>query len=171
MRKNIKLFIGLLLLFCVLAACSEVKNEKEPTDPALVLMEDAPWDPDSESLSSTPGIDVDLTAMSSTMVFAKVYDMLVQPESYVGKTIKMQGQYAAFYDETAETYYHAVIIADATACCSQGLEFVWKGEHTYPDDYPEEYSEIEVTGVFQPIEEGEYTFYYIETDGYTPVSP
>ena len=50
--------------------------------------------------------------------------------------------------------YYACIIADATACCSQGLEFELSGQHTYPDDYPELGTNITVTGTFQLYQEG-----------------
>ena len=33
------------------------------------------------------------------------------------------------------------------------LEFVWKGDHTWPDDYPEEMTGITVTGRLDKYEE------------------
>ena len=45
------------------------------------------------------------------------------------------------------------VIPDAAACCAQGLEFVWKGEHTWPDDYPEEMTNITVTCTLAKYEE------------------
>ncbi|MBC5999125.1 hypothetical protein H8876_03815 [Clostridiales Family XIII bacterium BX16] len=56
-----------------------------------------------------------------------------------------------------ETYY-ACIIQDALACCTQGLEFVLAGEHTYPDDYPKEGEEITVTGIFDTYEEDGFKY-------------
>ena len=47
-------------------------------------------------------------------------------------------------------HYYACIIQDATACCQQGLEFVWgDGSHVYPDEYPTENTEVEVVGTFE----------------------
>ena len=46
--------------------------------------------------------------------------------------------------------------APPTACCSQGLEFVLAGEHSYPADYPELGTEITVVGTFQTYEENGY---------------
>ncbi len=98
--------------------------------------------------------DYDLTAMSSTMVYAKVYQMMIKPEEYIGKKIKMSGQYYASYYDSTELYYHYCIIADATACCSQGIEFIWgDGDHVYPDEYPENYTEIVVEGTYGTYEE------------------
>ena len=43
-----------------------------------------------------------------------------------------------------------------SVCCSQGLEFVLAGEHSYPADYPELGTEITVVGIFQTYEENGY---------------
>lgn len=109
-------------------------------------------------------IDVDLTALSSTMVFAEVYNIMFHAEDYVGKTVKVQGQYAAYYFPEADQYYHAVIVADALACCAQGLEFVWDGSHQYPEDYPAPFTQIEISGVFRMGQDGENSYIYILTE-------
>lgn len=104
------------------------------------------------------GVDVDLTVLSSTMVYSEVYNMIATPENYMGKTIKAKGNFAMYHDEQADKYYFAVIIKDATACCSQGLEFDLTGEHKYPDDYPTLGTEITVTGEFCTYKEGEMEY-------------
>ena len=99
-------------------------------------------------------IDYDLPSMSSDMVYATVYDMVSNPEAYVDKVIRMRGPYYhTFYEPTGKDYFF-VIIKDATACCSQGLEFVWgNGTHTYPQDYPTDETEVVVTGIFKTYDE------------------
>ena len=147
-----KLFCALLaaLLLCTLAACG-AKDNKDTKGAA-----DTP--PVSQT-QSADGIDVDLTVLSSTMVYSEVYNMMVTPDSYIGKTIKMKGQFAVYQatDESGafipDQMYFACFIADATACCSQGREFALACEHAYPDDYPELGSEITVTGIFELYEE------------------
>lgn len=110
------------------------------------------------------GVDVDLTVLSSTMVYAEVYNIMVFPEKYIGKTVKMRGKYyASYYDETGK-YYHYVIIEDAAECCQQGLEFIWNGDHTYTDDYPADGTEVEVVGTFGNYEELDVSYTYISTD-------
>ena len=110
------------------------------------------------------GIDVDLTKLSSTMVYSEVYNMMYSPDDYIGKTVKMGGSFAICQaaDENGtlipDRIYFACVIADATACCSQGLEFVLSGEHTYPDDYPELGSEITVSGTFELYEDGGFQY-------------
>lgn len=99
-------------------------------------------------------IDVDLTKLSSTMVYSKVYNMVTKPSEYVGQTVKMNGTFTLFHSNETGLDYYACIIADATACCSQGIEFVLAGDSKYPDDYPELGSEIVVQGEFDTYMEG-----------------
>ena len=98
-------------------------------------------------------IDLDLTRLSSTMVYSEVYNMMNSPEQYVGKMIRMNGKLAVY--KYPERNYYTCIIADATACCQQGVEFLWAGNHKYPDDYPNEGDGIIVTGIFEIYYEGE----------------
>ncbi len=109
---------------------------------------------------------VDLTAMSATMVYAEVYNMVVSPEEYVGRTVIMEGAYQVYDYYGDGTYYHAVIIKDATACCSQGLEFTLGGDYKYPEDFPADGTSIKVTGVFTRSVEANGTFYLISADTY-----
>ncbi|MCR5213157.1 MAG: hypothetical protein K6E10_01985 [Eubacterium sp.] len=95
-------------------------------------------------------IDIDLTTMSADMVYATVYQMMLDADSYVGKTIKMDGAYYSGLDTNTNIRYYFIIIEDATACCQQGMEFVWEdGSHVFPDEYPEDGTKAEVVGVFE----------------------
>ena len=106
-------------------------------------------------LSGTEGVDIDLTALTSTMVYGQVFDMLTYPEEFIGKTIRMQGQFSYYHDEQTGNYYFGCIVKDATACCAQGFEFQLPGDPVFPDDYPEYGQEIMVTGTFSTyIEDG-----------------
>ena len=99
----------------------------------------------SESYNASD-IDIDLTRLSSTMVYSEVYNMMSNPDEYIGKTIRMDGNLAVY--KYPERNYYTCIIQDATACCQQGMEFLWKGDHKYPEDYPNEGDGIIVTGIF-----------------------
>ena len=120
-----------------------------------------------QTQTSADGVDVDLTVLSSTMVYSEVYNMLYyDQESYYGKTVKANGIFAIYQmvvdgvTQPAPVAY-ACIIADATACCAEGMEFVLEGDYTYPDDYPELGAEITVIGEFQPYEENGVTWYHL----------
>ena len=155
----------------------EVSNYK---DPKLQSAVDAPYLPPnstysletkataSQTLSTKNNdIDVDLTSMSGTMVFAEVYQMMMHPDDYIGKIIKIRGIYYSSYYAPMDTHYFFVVVSDATACCSQGIEFVWDdNSHYYPDAYPAEESEIEITGVFEAYKDDgdENIYYHLLTD-------
>jgi len=102
------------------------------------------------SPDADPNVDVDLTVMNSDMVYATVYQMLMDPDSYIGKKVKIDGPYYSTLYEDTGVRYHFVIIEDATACCQQGMEFIWDdGSHVYPDDYPADETRVSVIGTFE----------------------
>lgn len=114
-------------------------------------------------LSTTEGVDIDLTLLSSTLVYAEVYNMMYYPEDYVGKIIKMKGSFNVYTDTEKGIDYLAVLVADATACCQQGLEFTWEG-HKYPEDYPKMGTEMTVTGEVELYEEDGFMYLRIIAD-------
>lgn len=134
---------------------------------ADISSSEVPSEAENEAATETSEVDVDLTDMSSTMVYSEVYNMVVNdPDSYMGKTIKMQGMLAT-YDANPDPelnlgvdYFFAVVVEDATACCQQGLEFVWEG-HDTPDDFPPDGTVITVTGVFDSYDVGGLPMYHI----------
>ena len=144
-----KLISALLILSMLITGCAK-KEETTPASAGAVISD-----------------VIDLTKLSSILVYTEVENMMMTPNRYLGKTVKMRGPYYANYYFETEKYYHYVTIEDALACCKQGLEFVLNGEHVYPDDYPKDNTEIEVTGVFGSYEELEETYYCIYTDSYT----
>lgn len=157
MKKN-KLFM-LVVVFCLCFALVACTDQQES--------DVAETDAGQETGAVSSNIDVDLTQLSSTMIYAEVYNMMSEPEEYIGKTVKMDGAFALYQavDENGESIpdmiYFACVVEDATACCAQGIEFVLAGEHSYPEDYPELGSAITVTGEFQTYEENGYTYLHL----------
>lgn len=134
----------------------EKKEEKEQDKSGGIEQNDTGLQTDSNKVDSNAKeeVDYDLTEMGSDMVYATVYQMMIDPEQYVGKTFRIDGGYYAGKDERTGKYYQYCIIKDAQACCAQGLEFIWgDGSHTYPGEYPEEETEIEVQGIFETYHE------------------
>ena len=108
--------------------------------------------------AATPGksgdVDVDLTQLSSTMVFAEVYHIMVEPKDYMGKRIRISGISTVYEDQKAGKSYYSCVVLDATACCAQGIEFKLRdGGH-----YPENDEEITVQGTFDTYEDGGYQY-------------
>ena len=98
-------------------------------------------------------IDIDLTSLSSTMVYSKVYDMVNEPEKDMGKTVKMEGKCTKYVDEDTKKVYYTCLIQDATQCCAQGIEFELKDKK-----YPSEREDIVVVGKLDAYREDGTTY-------------
>lgn len=157
MRKNQVISrLSLLLLLCLLlSACGReaaaATQNVLPSGPASSAAAPAGTVPPAET---APPYDLDLLACSATVVYAEVFNMMNTPEDYLGKRVRMEGVLAS-YSYPDHTVY-GCIIADATACCKQGMEFVLADDR--PERYPPPGSEIVVSGRFNTYQAGEFTF-------------
>ena len=128
-----------------LTAVDDVQLQEEDTD-------------EPQPTAGDPNVDVDLTVLSSTLIYSEVFNMVTTPTDYVGKTVKMEGVCNMYQDPDTGKKYYACIVQDATQCCSQGLEFVLD-ENTYTeDDYPEVGDDITIKGTFTTYEENGNTY-------------
>ena len=76
-------------------------------------------------------MDLDLTTLSSTMVFAEVSNLLYDPIPYLGKTVRMQGEFSVDHAYTmegeldlSENYFYC-IIEDALPAVPRVWNSVW----------------------------------------------
>ena len=165
-----KAFIIVLILLMCMTGCnssnsgrtsSNIKNVedvlKEKTEQSNEQKEPEKQSSDEKKPVNTGlqygNVDIDLTQLSSTVVYSEVYNMVTNPDEITGKTIRMQGYFATYHDPETDKYYFACIIPDATACCAQGIEFILEGDYKYPDDYPVEGQIITVAGIFDTYAE------------------
>ena len=164
-----KRLLCLLLAVCMtLSLCACGKGAERDTERGASASEPQPSPAITEPpQASADGAEVDLTVLSSTMVYAEVYNMLYNdPESYLGKTVRARGEFSIYQLVVdgvlqPDPVAYACIIADAAACCDEGMEFVLKDNLAYPDDYPEPGAEITVVGEFQAYEENGMTGYHL----------
>lgn len=176
MKKSRQWPLVFAFLICLLfSGCANKTAEEVPTvavnsgdaeaSPQTGMTQNAVSKTDEASEKKEDGNVLDLTKMSSAMIYGEVFDIMTNPDHYIGKTIKIRGQYYATHDADTGKYYHSVVIKDATACCSQGIEFVWDdGHHVYPDEYPSDGTEVEITGIFETYTEGGDTYGQLLTD-------
>lgn len=141
MKKNCPYFICFTLLILSFFSC----NKKDVNNPYATERNQL-----KKSIEATDAIetekskiDYDLTNMSSTMIYAEVFNMLIEPEKYENKRVKMKG-FFTIYNEGSKDEVYSVIVPDATACCQQGIEFFYD----FKDNKPVANSEITVTGIF-----------------------
>ncbi len=104
---------------------------------------------DSAASDDEYAADIDLTVLSSTMVYAEVYNLVTMPLVYHGSTVKLTGYYDEYYDVMTDTLYCSVFVMDALGCCAQGLQVEFSDEYAYPDEYPEDGSEITIFATFE----------------------
>ena len=163
MKQRLCLFWAALTAALLLAGCDGSASSQEPADSVSSVppASSVPAQPDAETQAegSDIQVDVDLTTLSSTMVFAEVSNLLYDPIPYLGKTVRMQGEFSVDHAYTmdgeldlSKNYFYC-IIEDALACCAQGLEFSLADAPAYPEGYPEEGSQITVVGTVEFFEE------------------
>ena len=169
--KKLALTAALLIASASITACGdtstvdslisqEASSSSSTLDPALFdsvqqKRQEDPGFPDT----SDGDVDVDLTKLSSSMVYGQVYDMVYSSDDYVGKKVRAKGNFSYYKDTETGKEYFAVLIKDATACCSQGIEFVLPDKDAvYPDDYPPLNAEITVEGEFDYYTENYSTY-------------
>lgn len=140
------------------AQAEETEAVKEEPEVSVSVEETPESEPVEESAPKISDVDLDLTQLSKTMVYAEVYNIMMEPESYVGKSIRMNGDYYIYTDETTGQQYFYCVIRDATACCTQGIEFVLTDDYKFPEDYPEEGAFVTVSGRFDTYMEDDLLY-------------
>lgn len=68
-------------------------------------------------------VELDLSKMNADLAYAFIFQIVVEPEKYEGKTVRMTGTFETFYDNEPYGRHDYCIITDVLACCAQGLEF------------------------------------------------
>ena len=158
---------GMILLAAVtvlLAACDSTPDAPLTTQLQSGQVTSAAADTTETAVESTTGwtipadlppVDYDLSTLSRTMMYSQVYDMIYGPDAYIGKTVRMTGPVNMYTDEQTGKLHCACIIEDATACCTQGIEFELKD----PDaKLPESGSRVLVRGTFDTYMQDMFLF-------------
>ncbi|MBQ9565256.1 MAG: hypothetical protein IJU98_06680 [Synergistaceae bacterium] len=115
----------------------------------------------ADSAANTPPeVDLDLTQFNDMMAYSGLFNIFMEPEAYVSKVIKLKGRFDCVEDETGRRFY-GVLLSDASACCSAGLDFVLKDSYAYPRDYPKIGETVTVAGRFEMYNEGEDVFAHL----------
>lgn len=118
-----------LLLICFLTGCAK----------KTVVVDSGPvnWDK----------VDFDFSNLNYNVASGIFFEILVEPEKYMNKSVKMTGKFNSQIYE-GKRYYTAVIW-DATGCCPTGLDFVPPENMIYPDDFPEDNEDVTVYGTMK----------------------
>lgn len=94
--------------------------------------------------------DTDVIEIKEKMFIAQTNDIYINPEDYLGKTLKYEGIFElSTLEETSQTYHY--VIRYGPGCCgfdaNAGFEVSWDGA------WPEQNDWVEVVGVLEEYEE------------------
>ncbi len=132
-----------------------IKSEIENTL-AEDLYEDA-IEPTASS-NDIESIDLDLTQLNKNMLYSQLYNIMMNPLDYLGKSIRIEGLYISDLATDTGKSYHFVVITDEAACCQQGMEFkIDEGLN-----YPEPNTSIVIEGIFASYMEEGQQWYYLQ---------
>ena len=162
MKKALIFCVNLCNLWFLLTSC---KEKSVSAIEAQAIAQNEATSVKSTVAADGSKIDYDLSEMNSNMVYAEVFNMMIEPDFYVGKRIKMRGNLAVYPNSpTADggTAY-AVIISDALACCKQGIEF--KCSSADAEKLPHDGEIVTVTGVYTGgVLSGDVAYNYVKAD-------
>ena len=170
MKKALIICVNLCNLWFLLTSCKE-KNTVETSfaipENAVSIEEQAIAQNEATSPKSTVSsdgtkIDFDLSEMNSDLVYASVFQMMIDPDTFANKVIKMRGNFVTYPSSSVtggKTY--AVIISDALACCKQGIEF----HYDFAGKEPKDGDIVTVTGTYTcDVLPGEIFYNYVKAD-------
>ncbi len=160
---------GVLLVWALVPVASR-RGPRFPASPApdspLGALPAAP----EESPGAGTAIDIDLAHLRGPMLYSLLYEILSDPALYIGQTVRLRGVHRSFPDPATGKRHHFCFVADAMACCQQGIEF----SPAVPDDapdFPRNGDEITVLGVFALYEEDGETYVHLRDAAFVPLPP
>jgi uncharacterized membrane protein YcgQ (UPF0703/DUF1980 family) len=117
----------------------------------------------------------DVVEIKEKMFIAQTNDVYLNPEDYIGKTIKLEGLFKS-YDSTDYGASYCFVIRYGPGCCgndgSAGFEVAWESpsrdEDSAPESsYPEEDAWVEAAGVLKSYEEDGFPYLYLALSSLT----
>jgi uncharacterized membrane protein YcgQ (UPF0703/DUF1980 family) len=93
----------------------------------------------------------DIVEIKEKMFVAQTNDVYINPDEYLGRTIKLEGMFGLDLEMSPPVYY---VFRYGPGCCgydaNAGFEVVWKDEKTA---YPNENDWVEAAGVLENYED------------------
>ena len=155
--KRPDLIVLCLLLTLALTGCSgrepaatAVPTEMSAAETAAPETGDAHTGDDPSSSAAYDHVDWDLTALSSYVIYAQIFNMAASPDTYEGQVVRLKGTFGidkGAAPDGGDVY--SLVTFDEEACCTQsiGLQFAKAGQ------LPKNGREATVTGVFHGYRE------------------
>jgi uncharacterized membrane protein YcgQ (UPF0703/DUF1980 family) len=139
-----------------------VMEKDEKTDFSQVMQtllnDQEPGTPEENVRYTSLSPDKGVIEIKEKMFLAQVNDVYLNPEDYLGKTIKLEG---LFKEEQGYDKSYCFVLRYGPGCCGNdgnvGFEVAWAKEDTQP--YPAVDSWVEATGKLKTYEEDGYNQY------------
>ncbi len=110
-------------------------------------------------------LEGDILYIQEKMFVTQVNDIYINPEEYLGKTLRFQGIFGSYLDPDTQQVYYSVI-RYGPGCCGidgyVGFEVLWSEEDKA---YAQENDWVEVWGVLEEYEEKGAIFMRIRLEG------
>ena len=153
----------LLMVMVLISGCSKRAAEGVESDGSSDARE-------ASSSLTFPKADIDFTRMNYNMISGKLFDVLIDSQKYLGKTIRFKGQYFPTREESLGVTMHSVLIYDATACCQTGLQFELINSENIDESelYPSVSENIEIFGKLRCKEINGMDYFYVECERFVP---
>ena len=164
MQKVIRILTLGLVSGLVIVSCSKKNADKINVSDYVDDYQMPHLESNTDETFEGEKLAVDLTKLSSTMVYAEVFNMLIMPDEYDGKLMKVKGTFSEFIPNGETEKVTTVVVSDALGCCQQGLEFVIDDNSPLKNQgLPSENQEIEIIGrfVLTQTKEG-LDFFYLD---------
>lgn len=162
-RKITMTMLSFILILSVMSGCNDNSAAKADTEKTATTSsaetkeksavtvsdtdESAETKTDEQSIADGK-VDLDLTDLSTTMLYSEVFNIVNDPDKYRSQTIRMTGYCSYYYNSLSKEMVYSCLIPDAAACCSQGIQFQLEDGY----EYPEQGEKITITGTFDTYE-------------------
>lgn len=157
-----KRILPLLLILLMFTGCTKNTNNAQQagTGHSNVTFKDITPDSEKNDASSNyeddgnlADPDINISAGDTNLIYSKATEISSNYQSYLGKTIRIKGNYKV-EKSTSRNYYYC-LVSDPTACCNAGFEFILKNDSAYPKNDGEQFI---VQGKLHSYQEGTNTY-------------
>ena len=116
-HKTALLILGML----VMTGCGGLQDSRESL--RLEMPEYQPAEsPQPQEKKKSGQADYDLTEMNQDMLYATLFQILIDPRKYEGKTVRVKGLYHASTSRDGGQLRHCCVVRDSRGCCAQDME-------------------------------------------------
>ena len=143
------------------SAGTTVPVTTEKTEPEIMPVKKS----DQLKKKKTEEADVDLCTDNSVNNYNTLLKILISPDDYNGKTVKMHGTFSI--SKNRGKNYYICTLSSGNGPNSQSLEFTLSKDYKYPDDFPAVDEEITIFGKLHTLNEGENKYCQIKDAVFT----